>query len=174
MKTSYSTRKLTKPCLQIWFSTRFVIALRDSLKDNSVPYQSIMTLSTDYILYRHQSALMLIEGEWISFSPGEKIMANFKIINKSINAFPDRKSPGLFLPIKSTAQLNGSKFYEIKDFFMYMYIKQIRFLYKTRLYSFLATVMSVMHIYMYNRYVVYIMQFIFIYFQNRTEHFIAQ
>lgn len=100
-----------------------------------------MTVSTDYLLYRHQSALMLIEGEWISFSPGEKIMANFKIINKSINAFPDRKSPGLFLPIKSTAQLNGSKFYEIKDFFMYMYIRQIRILYKTRLYFFLATVM---------------------------------
>lgn len=149
MKTSYSTRKQTKPCLQICYSTRFVIALRDSLKDNSVPYQSIMTLSTDYILYRHQSALMLIEGEWISYSPGEKIMANFKIINKSINAFPHRKSPGLFLPIKSTAQLNGSKFYEIKDFFMYMYIRQIRILYKTRLYFFLATVMSVMHIYMY-------------------------
>lgn len=38
LKTRYSTRKQTKPCLQIWFSTRFVIALRDSLKDNSVPY----------------------------------------------------------------------------------------------------------------------------------------
>lgn len=128
-----------------------------------------MTLSTDYILYRHQSALMLIEGEWISFSPGEKIMANFKIINKSINAFPDRKSPGLFLPIKSTAQLNGSKFYEIKDFFMYMYIKQIRFLYKTRLYFFLATVMSVMHIYNWN--VVYINQFIFYLFSKQDWTF---
>lgn len=38
LKTRYSTRKQTKPCLQIWFSTRFVIALRDSLKDNSVPH----------------------------------------------------------------------------------------------------------------------------------------
>lgn len=124
-------------------------------------------MSTYYLLYRHQSALMLIEGEWISFSPGEKIMANFKIINKSINAFPDRKSPGLFLPIKSTAQLNGSKFYEIKDFFMY--IRQIRFLYKTRLYSFLATVMSVMHIYNWN--VVYINQFIFYLFSKQDWTF---
>lgn len=36
--TNYSARKQMKPCLQIWCSTRFVIALRDSLKDNSVPH----------------------------------------------------------------------------------------------------------------------------------------
>lgn len=134
-----------------------------------------MTLSTDYILYRHQSALMLIEGEWISFSPGEKIMANFKIINKSINAFPHRKSPGLFLPIKIDC---SAKRFQIllnrRIFYVYtcMYTRQIRFLSKTRLYFFLATVMSVMYIYV--KYVLYIKQFIFIYFQRRAEHFIAQ